>query len=73
MGAIFANINTPYINDATVRRVMSEKVKENIFQAMQSKPGEGVTENTPRTPKQVKFRSSVFSLPIGRHARSARM
>lgn len=44
MGAIFANINTPYVNDATVRRVMSEKVKENIFQAMQSKPGEGVTE-----------------------------
>lgn len=44
MAAIFANINTPYINEATLKRVMSPAVKDNIFQQVQTKPGEAVTE-----------------------------
>lgn len=44
MAAIFANINTPYINEATMRRLMSAQVKDNIFQGILTKPGEGVTE-----------------------------
>ena len=39
MAAIFANINTPYINEATLKRVMSPAVKDNIFQQVQTKPG----------------------------------
>lgn len=41
---IFADINTPFVNDVTVRRVASSKVKENIFQDIVLRPDEAVTE-----------------------------
>ena len=44
MAAIFADIKTPYINDATLKRIMSSRVKENIFQGIFTKPGEAVNE-----------------------------
>lgn len=44
MAALFADIKTPYINEATLKRVMSSRVKENIFQNVFTKPGEAVTE-----------------------------
>lgn len=42
--ALFADIKTPYVNEATLKRVMSSRVKENIFQGIFTRPGEGVTE-----------------------------
>lgn len=42
--AIFADIKTPYVNDVTLKRIMSPRVKDNIFQGLTIKPGEGVTE-----------------------------
>jgi hypothetical protein len=44
MAAIFADIKTPYVNEATLKRVMSSRVKDNIFQGIFTKPGEAVTE-----------------------------
>jgi hypothetical protein len=44
MATIFADIKTPFVNDATVKRVASAKVKENIFQNILTRPGEAVTE-----------------------------
>lgn len=44
MAAIFADIKTPYINQMTLKRVLSNAVKENIFQGVITKPGECVTE-----------------------------
>ena len=44
MASIFSNISAPLINEATLKRVMSPAVKENIFQQVQTKPGEAVTE-----------------------------
>lgn len=41
---IFADISAPFVNDATLKRVMSAKVKDNIFQGIFMKPGEAVTE-----------------------------
>lgn len=40
----FSNINTPEINRATLKRVMSSAVKDNIFQEIIVRPGEGVIE-----------------------------
>lgn len=44
MAALFADIKTPYINEATLKRVMSRAVKKNIFQNIFTKPNEAVTE-----------------------------
>jgi hypothetical protein len=44
MATLFADIKTPFVNDATVKRVASPKVKENIFQQILTRPGEAVTE-----------------------------
>lgn len=44
MANIFADIKAPFVNDATLKRVMSAKVKDNIFQGIFTKPGEAVTE-----------------------------
>lgn len=44
MATIFADISTPYVNDITMRRILSPAVKENIFQGIMLKPGEAVTE-----------------------------
>lgn len=44
MAVLFADIKTPYINEATLKRVMTKKVKENIFQNIFTKPNEAVTE-----------------------------
>ena len=34
MPQLFADIRTPYINEATLKRVMSSRVKDNIFQGI---------------------------------------
>lgn len=44
MSAIFADIKTPYVNNLTLRRILSPAVKENIFQGIMLKPNEAVTE-----------------------------
>lgn len=44
MASIFADIKTPYVNESTLKRIMSDAVKENIFQRIITKPGEAVTE-----------------------------
>lgn len=44
MAAILSDIKTPFINEATLKRVMSNQVKDNIFQNVFAKPGEAVTE-----------------------------
>lgn len=44
MAALFADIKTPYVNEATLKRVMSARVKENIFQNILTRPNEAVTE-----------------------------
>lgn len=44
MATLFADISTPYVNDITMRRILSPAVKENIFQGVMLKPGEAVTE-----------------------------
>ncbi len=44
MAALFADIKTPYVNEATLKRVMSSRVKENIFQGIFTRPGEAVIE-----------------------------
>ena len=44
MANIFADISAPFINDITLRRILSPAVKENIFQGIMLKPGEAVTE-----------------------------
>ena len=44
MAGIFADIKTPYINQLTLKRILSPTVKENIFQGIMLKPGEAVTE-----------------------------
>ena len=44
MAQLFADIKTPYVNDATLKRIMSSRVKENIFQGIFTRPGEAVTE-----------------------------
>ena len=44
MAAIFADIRTPYINEATLKRIMSNRTKSNIFQGILTKPNEAVTE-----------------------------
>lgn len=44
MAGIFADIKTPYVNQLTLKRILSPAVKENIFQGIMLKPGEAVTE-----------------------------
>jgi hypothetical protein len=44
MTSIFTNIKAPFINDATLRRVMSSVVRDNIFQNILAKPNEAVIE-----------------------------
>lgn len=44
MATLFADISTPFVNDITLRRILSPTVKENIFQGIMLKPGEAVTE-----------------------------
>ena len=44
MANIFADISAPYINKVTLKRILSPKVKENIFQNIMVKPDEAVTE-----------------------------
>lgn len=44
MAALFADIKTPYVNEATLKRIMSNRVKENIFQGIFTRPNEAVTE-----------------------------
>lgn len=44
MAAIFGGINTPYINEATLKRVMSNVAKSNIFQGIFARPEEAATE-----------------------------
>ena len=41
---LFADIKTPYVNEATLKRVMTSRVKANIFQNIFTRPGEAVTE-----------------------------
>lgn len=44
MAALFADIRTPFVNEATLKRIMSNRVKENIFQNIFTRPNEAVTE-----------------------------
>lgn len=44
MGALFAAINTPEINSATLKRVMASRGKDNIFQGIFTRPEEACTE-----------------------------
>ena len=44
MASLFADIKTPYVNEATLKRIMSSRVKENIFQGIFTRPNEAVTE-----------------------------
>ena len=44
MANLFADINTPYINALTTKRILSPAVKENIIQGIFTKPNEAVTE-----------------------------
>lgn len=44
MATLFADIKTPFVNDITLKKVMSARVKDNIFQGILTKPGEAVTE-----------------------------
>lgn len=44
MAGLFADIKTPFINQLTLKRILSPAVKENIFQGILTKPGEAVTE-----------------------------
>ena len=44
MAAIFADIKTPYVDKLTTKRILSQAVKENIFQGIFTKPDEAVTE-----------------------------
>lgn len=44
MAGLFADIKTPYINQLTLKRVLSPTVKENIFQGIMLKPSEAVSE-----------------------------
>lgn len=41
---LFADIKTPMINEATLKRIMSPRVKKNIFQGVLLRPNEAVTE-----------------------------
>lgn len=42
--AIFGGINTPYVNEVTLKRLLVPKVKENIFQKVVFRPEEAATE-----------------------------
>lgn len=44
MPAVFGGINTPYINETTLKRVMSNRQKDNIFQGIIARPNEACTE-----------------------------
>lgn len=44
MSQIFAGIETPFINTATLKRVMSNRQKDNIFQGIFTRPNEACTE-----------------------------
>lgn len=44
MSSLFADIKTPFVNEATLKRIMSSRVKENIFQNIFTRPNEAVTE-----------------------------
>lgn len=44
MGAIFADIKTPYVNELTLKRNLVPRVKENIFQGIVTRPNEACTE-----------------------------
>ena len=44
MSQIFAGIETPFINTATLKRVMSNRQKDNIFQGVFTRPNEACTE-----------------------------
>ena len=44
MAALFADIKTPYVNEATLNRIASPRLKDNIFQGILTRPNEAVTE-----------------------------
>ena len=44
MSALFAAINTPFVNDVTLKRIMSTRGKDNIFQGIFTRPEEACTE-----------------------------
>ena len=44
MAGLFADIKTPFVNEATLKRIMSSRVKENIFQNIFTRPNVAVTE-----------------------------
>ena len=44
MSQIFAGIDTPFINTATLKRVMNNRQKDNIFQGVFTRPNEACTE-----------------------------
>ena len=44
MAGLFADIKTPFVNEATLKRIMSSRVKKNIFQNIFTRPNEAVTE-----------------------------
>ena len=44
MSALFAAINTPYVNDVTLKRIQNTRGKDNIFQGIFMRPEEACTE-----------------------------
>lgn len=44
MANVFSAIEAEYINDLTLRKVLTDDVRENIFQGLFTRNGEGVTE-----------------------------
>ena len=44
MSALFAAINTPFVNEVTLKRIMSTRGKDNIFQGIFMRPEEACTE-----------------------------
>ena len=55
MSALFAAINTPYVNDVTLKRIQATRGKDNIFQGIFTRPEEACTE---------KFSNDVFAAEI---------
>lgn len=44
MGAIFSAINTPFVDQVTLKRIMATRGKDNIFQGIVTRPEEACTE-----------------------------
>lgn len=68
MATILSEIKAPFVNEATLKRVMSKAVKENIFQSIFAKPNEAVTEkfSTDTSAAQIQV---IRVLPDGVEAR----